>query len=94
MTVLVLVSVTLVGVTATIVALTHRPENQAIVLSVFGLALTVMFVVLQAPDVALSQLGVGAVVVPLMIMLTYRRVRRHAGEPESAASLPSEEPSP
>jgi len=94
MTALVLVSVTLVGIAATIVVLTHRPENQAIMLSVFGLALTVMFEVLQAPDVALSQLGVGAVVVPLMIMLTYRRVRRHAGEAESAASSQSEQPSP
>lgn len=83
MTALLLVSVTLVGVAATVVALTNRPENQAIMLSVFGLALTVMFVVLQAPDVALSQLGVGAVVVPLMIMLTFRTVRRHADEAES-----------
>jgi uncharacterized MnhB-related membrane protein len=82
MTALVVVSVTLVGVAATIVVLTHRPDRQAITLSVFGLALTVMFVVLQAPDVALSQLGVGAVVVPLMIMLTYRRLRRHADEAE------------
>jgi uncharacterized MnhB-related membrane protein len=45
-----------------------------------------MFVVLQAPDVALSQLGVGAVVVPLMIMLTYRTVRRRADEAESEES--------
>ncbi|HWF71526.1 MAG TPA: DUF4040 domain-containing protein [Mycobacterium sp.] len=86
MTALVLVSVTLVGVAATIVALTDRPDRQAIMLSVFGLALTVMFVVLQAPDVALSQLGVGAVVVPLMIMLTYRTVRRRTDEAESEES--------
>jgi uncharacterized MnhB-related membrane protein len=86
MTALVPVSVTLVGVAATIVALTNRPDRQAIMLSVFGLALTVMFVVLQAPDVALSQLGVGAVVVPLMIMLTYRTVRRGADEAESEES--------
>ena len=34
------------------------------------------FVVLQAPDVALSQLAVGTVVVPLMIVLTIAKTRR------------------
>ena len=32
-----------------------------------------LFVVLQAPDVALSQLGVGTAIVPLMIMLAIRK---------------------
>lgn len=76
MTVLILVAVALVGVTGTAVALTGRPERQALMLSVFGLALTVLFVVLQAPDVALSQVVIGGVVVPLMVMLTFRAVRR------------------
>ncbi|OBI42244.1 hypothetical protein A5707_06385 [Mycobacterium kyorinense] len=80
MTVLLTVVVTLVGVAGTIVALTDRPERQAIPLSVFGLALTVLFVVLQAPDVALSQLAIGGVVVPLMVMLTLRAVRRQASD--------------
>jgi uncharacterized MnhB-related membrane protein len=80
MTALVLVSVTLVGVTGTIVALTADPQRQAIMLAVFGLALTVLFVVLQAPDVALSQLLIGGVVVPLMVMLTVRTVQRRHRE--------------
>lgn len=88
MTPLIFVAVTLVGIAATAVALTDQPDRQAITLSVFGLALTVLFVVLQAPDVALSQLGVGAVVVPLMIMLAHRRVRRHADEEEMEESPP------
>lgn len=80
MTPLILVMVTLTAVTGTLVALTGRPERQAIPLSVFGLALTMLFVVLQAPDVALSQLAIGGVVVPLMVMLTFRAVRRHSDE--------------
>lgn len=80
MTALILVSVTLVGVTGTIVALTSDPQRQAIVLAVFGLALTILFVVLQAPDVALSQLLIGGVVVPLMVMLTVRTVQRRHRE--------------
>lgn len=80
MSALVLITMTLVGVAATVVALTQRPENQALMLSVFGLALTMLFVVLQAPDVALSQLVIGAVVVPLMLMLAYRTAHRHRDE--------------
>ncbi len=80
MTVLILVSVTLVGVTGTLVALTADPHRQALMLAVFGLALTILFVVLQAPDVALSQLLIGGVVVPLMVMLTVRAVQRRHRE--------------
>jgi uncharacterized MnhB-related membrane protein len=86
---LVVVAVTLVGLTGTIVALTGRPDRQAIPLSVFGLALTVLFVVLQAPDVALSQLAVGGAVVPLMVLLTFRAARRHEDDRRE-----SQEPAP
>jgi uncharacterized MnhB-related membrane protein len=37
--------------------------------------MTVLFVLLAAPDVALSQLAVGAAVVPLMVVLAIRRIR-------------------
>lgn len=80
MTAILLTALALVGATGTVVALTGEPDRQAIALSVFGLALTVLFVVLQAPDVALSQLVIGGVVVPLMVMLTVRTVRRHHRE--------------
>lgn len=39
----------------------------ALLTSVFGLVLVVLFLVLQAPDVALSELVVGAVGFPLVI---------------------------
>lgn len=77
---LILAAITLVGITGTVVVGTGRPDRQAIVLSVFGLALTVLFMVLQAPDVALSQLVIGGVVVPLMVMLTVRAERRQHEE--------------
>ncbi|MDT7585589.1 MAG: hypothetical protein QOE32_3139, partial [Pseudonocardiales bacterium] len=53
------------------------PERQAVTLSVYGLMLTVLFFLLQAPDVALAQLAVGATVVPLMVMLALRTIGRH-----------------
>jgi uncharacterized MnhB-related membrane protein len=75
-TVIIAVALTLVAATGAAVVGTHSPERQAVSLSMLGLALTVLFVTVQAPDVALSQLGVGAAVVPLMVMLAIRRIRR------------------
>ncbi|MBV9143887.1 MAG: DUF4040 domain-containing protein [Pseudonocardiales bacterium] len=64
----------LVALTGAVVVLTRDPAQQAVTLSVFGLTLTILFVTVQAPDVALSQLAIGTAVVPLMIMLTIRKV--------------------
>lgn len=64
----------------TAVALCREPARQAVVLSVYGLVLAVLFVVLGAPDVALSQIGVGAVITPLMVLFTYRKTRRRGDE--------------
>ncbi|MCW2720880.1 DUF4040 domain-containing protein [Pseudonocardia sp.] len=76
MSALVLVALVLVAVGGTAVVGTREPAAQAVTLSVYGLLLTVMFLVLQAPDVALAQLTVGAAVVPLMVMLALGAVRR------------------
>jgi energy-converting hydrogenase B subunit D len=70
------IALLLVAATGTLVVLAGGPSRQAVTLSVYGLCLTVLFVVLQAPDVALSQLAVGTAVVPLMIMLTVQKTRR------------------
>lgn len=77
MSVLILLLLTVVAAVGTAVVFSSEPARQAVTLSVFGLTLTVLFVVLQAPDVALSQLAVGSAVVPLMVMLTVRKIGRH-----------------
>lgn len=64
------------GATATAVALTREPTRQALVLSAYGLVLGVLMVALQAPDVALAQIGVGTAVVPLLVVLTVAKVDR------------------
>lgn len=66
----------LVAAAGTAVALTREPLRQAIVLSFFGLLLGALFFAFQAPDVALSQIVVGSVGVPLMLLLTLAKVRR------------------
>lgn len=65
-----------VSVGGTAVVLTRDPLKQAIVLGFYGLVLGIMFMVFQAPDVALSQIVVGAVALPLMVMLALVKIRR------------------
>lgn len=78
MNVIVATCLTLVGLSGTAVVLTEEPRKQALVLSGFGLMLSVLFMALQAPDVSLSEIGVTAALVPLLIMLTVRKMREDA----------------
>jgi energy-converting hydrogenase B subunit D len=66
----------MIAVVGTVIVKTREPIAQAIVLSFYGLLMAILFVVLQAPAAALSQIVVGAVVLPLMIVLAVARVRR------------------
>jgi uncharacterized MnhB-related membrane protein len=75
--ILVFLMLALVAVGATMVVLTKNPESQAVVLGGYGLLLATLFVLLQAPDVALSQIAVGTAVVPLTVLLTIRAIERH-----------------
>lgn len=81
-----------VATSGTAVVLTRDPRNQVIGLSFYGLILGLMFFVFMAPDVALSQLVIGAVALPLMFMLAIAKIRRNErhrekneGEGEEAA---------
>jgi uncharacterized MnhB-related membrane protein len=73
-TLLIVIALVVVLVGAAVVVFTDDPARQAVVLGVYGLLLTVFFMVLQAPDVALSQLAVGTAVTPLMVLLAVRKV--------------------
>ncbi|MGX1669327.1 hydrogenase subunit MbhD domain-containing protein [Streptomyces sp. NPDC055400] len=72
---LVALALALVVAAATAAVLTRDPARQALVLALLGLAFAVLFTVLQAPDVALSQLAVGSAMTPLMLLLAVRKVR-------------------
>ena len=60
---------------ATSVVLARDPLRQAMVASIYGLVLGILFFVFQAPDVALSQTVVGAVALPMMILLALAKIR-------------------
>jgi energy-converting hydrogenase B subunit D len=55
------------------VVLMRDPLRQALMVGIYGLLLALLFFVLQAPDVALSQIVVSTVAVPVMILLAPRR---------------------
>ena len=64
------------------VVLATDPLRQALVLGVFGLSLTMLFFVFQAPDVALSEIVVSTVGLPVMVLLALRKVNEHARQRE------------
>jgi energy-converting hydrogenase B subunit D len=66
----------MVAAGGTAVVLTRDPRRQAIVLSVYGLILTIFFLLLQAPDVALSELTVGSAALPLMLLVALAKAER------------------
>jgi uncharacterized MnhB-related membrane protein len=63
------VVIALVALAALAVVLTRDLVRLAMASSLFALLLVVFFLVLQAPDVALSELVVGAVAFPLVIVV-------------------------
>jgi energy-converting hydrogenase B subunit D len=75
MDVLQVVVLVLVAALATGVVLTRAPVRQVIVLSGYGLMLALLFLAFQAPDVTLSELTVGAVALPIIILLALAKVR-------------------
>ncbi len=65
----------LAGASGLGVVLTREPRLQVFALAINGLVLSLLFFALQAPDVALSELAVGTVAVPLLFLATLTAVR-------------------
>lgn len=74
MSALQIVALALVAVAGTGVVLTREPLRQVIASGVFGLVLAVLFMLFQAPDVALSMLVVAGVALPLMLLLALAKM--------------------
>jgi uncharacterized MnhB-related membrane protein len=78
-----------VCLSGTAIALTPSPMRQTLLLAIFGFALTALFFAFQAPDVALSELVVSGVAMPLIILAALRRL---ADQPPSKATEDAPEP--
>jgi uncharacterized MnhB-related membrane protein len=74
-TVLEVVALLAVAATGTAAVLQRDPLRQLIAIGFLGLTLAAMFLVFGAPDVALSQIVVAGVAVPVMVLLTLAKIR-------------------
>lgn len=68
----------LMAVSGMQVVRTRDVTAQIVTLGFYGMVTALMFFFFQAPDVALSQIVVGAVALPLMVMLAISRMRFRA----------------
>ena len=75
MTALQTVCLLAVAVTGTATVLTRDPLRQAVSSAVLGLSLSVLFLAFGAPDVALSQIVVAGIAVPVMVLLALAKIR-------------------
>jgi energy-converting hydrogenase B subunit D len=82
MTLLQIAALAAVAVAGGAVVAASDPLRQTLVLSVYGMALVMLFFVFQAPDVALSEIVVSTVGLPVMILLALRKVSEHERERE------------
>jgi energy-converting hydrogenase B subunit D len=82
MTVLQIAAIAAVAVGGGAVVIAPDPLRQVLVLGIYGLSLTVLFFVFQSPDVALSELVVTSVGLPVMVLLTLRKIREQEDERE------------
>lgn len=75
MTVLLILLFLLTAAAGAGVVLSRDPRRQVLALSANGLALTLLFFALQAPDVAFSELVVGTAALPLLYLVVLASIR-------------------
>jgi uncharacterized MnhB-related membrane protein len=71
-------------VCALLVVRVRRIIHAVIAFSALGMFLTLIFFLLQAPDVALSEAAVGAVAVPLVLLISLAKIRGLLDDPSEA----------
>jgi len=69
----------LVAATGTGVALSRNPKRQVLAMSANGMALALLFMALQAPDVAFAEIAVGTAAIPLLFLAVLASIRMDHG---------------
>ncbi len=69
---------------AVLVVWTRKLVNAVIASAATGTFLTLLFLLMEAPDVALSEAAVGAVAVPLVMLISLAKVRTLLEDPTEA----------
>lgn len=75
MTILLALLLVLAAVGGTGVVLTRDPRRQVVALAANGFVLTLLFMALQAPDVAFAEIAVGTVATPLLFLVALASMR-------------------
>ena len=75
MSALQIVGLVAVALGGTAVVMTGEALRQAMVLGIYGISLTFLFFVFQPPDVALSEIVVTGIGLPLIILAALRKIR-------------------
>jgi energy-converting hydrogenase B subunit D len=83
MSLLVSALLVLAAVSGTGVALSRRPRRQIMAMTANGLVLSLLFMVLQAPDVAFAEIAVGAGALPLLFLVALASVKMDRSPRES-----------
>jgi energy-converting hydrogenase B subunit D len=65
----------LVGAAGLAVVTARDPLRQVLVTGLYGIVLVVLFVVFQAPDVALSELVASSIALPFILLTTLAKLR-------------------
>ena len=65
----------LAAVSGSGVALTRDPRRQVLAIAANGFVLTLLFMALQAPDVAFAEVAVGAAATPLLFLVALASMR-------------------
>ncbi len=66
-----------VAVIGAAVVLTRDPRRQLFVYAFYGMLLSLLFLLLQSPDVSLAEIAVGTVAIPFVAAATLAKCRAH-----------------
>ena len=79
----------LLAITSTGIVLTRTPRRRGLIMAVNGCVLSALFMALQAPDVAFSEIVVGTVALPLFFFTALSGLRAAPHLESNAASKAS-----
>lgn len=65
----------LAGAAGTGVVMTREPRRQVLAIAANGFVLTLLFMALQAPDVAFAEIAVGSAATPLLFLVALASMR-------------------
>ena len=71
----------LTAASGTGVALSRTPRQQVLAMAVNGMVLALLFMALQAPDVAFAEVAVGTVALPLLFLVVLASVKMDRSPP-------------